>query len=125
MREDEFAKGGVQGEAVDAPSRRQHKHDAGPVQRIAAADELASLFQKVPFACLPMRGVAGVDAKDGADADIGVDVGGTIQRVKDHSVAATVLVAHDGLLVLLRAHDVHLQGKAKSGCEGRWKGGRG
>ena len=56
-----------------------------------------------------------VDSKDRSDIDTGIDVGGTIQRIKDHTVSPLVLVLDDdGLLVLLRHEHRGLARRAKS-----------
>jgi len=55
-----------------------------------------------------------VDSKDGPDRDTTINVGASVEGIKDDTVLAPVLIFDENsVLVLLRDHDRHLVGRSK------------
>mmetsp|Transcript_2190 Transcript_2190/g.5570 ORF Transcript_2190/g.5570 Transcript_2190/m.5570 type:complete len:288 (-) Transcript_2190:489-1352(-) len=112
VRQHKLAHQRVQREAVHALADGQHHDGGGGVQAVAGALEVLAGLAHVDHALLHhlvrvVHGVDGallrglVDAKDGAHADAGVNVGGAVQRVKHHDVVAGVGLLHRHGQVLL------------------------
>ena len=95
MGEEELPDGGVVGEAIDATSRGVDHHRGAAIEDVASGDEVLGGLQEVLHGGgLRQGGPAAVDAEDGADADVDVDVGRTVEGVDAaHGVAVALALA--------------------------------
>jgi len=110
LGENKFPDSRVVREAVNAVADREHYHGRRAVQSVSGRDEVASRLQRGLD-----RGFAEafgflVDAKDGADRDQAVDVGGAVERVEADDVLAALLRLHLDRLPVLLAHE-HARGE--------------
>ena len=80
MGEQKLADRGIEREAVHPLPRRVHQHRARPVHHVAGGDLLAPRLQHVAHRAPALHAHPAVDAEDGADRGIDVDVGGAVER---------------------------------------------
>ena len=123
MRQDEFTEGVFHGEAVDgAAAHGNDELGRGAVHGESGGDELCAVAQNV----LARDSLAGAqdlvgkteNAKDGADGDTGVKIGGAVDGIADDSVAGVwVLVEDDCFLFFFGDEQAHFAGAAHGGDE--------
>lgn len=108
VREAEFAYGCVEGESVDAVSRRVDQHGRRSVDYISGCDLIDARLQEFFLRGFrSYRGEAAVDRKYRADRNVNIDVRGAVERVHADQVFAVVtplLVKQDYIVVLFRCH---------------------
>ena len=124
--EEELADGRVVGEAIDAASGGVDHHGGAAVEHVAGGDEVLGGLQEVFHGGrLRQGGPAAVDAEDGADADVDVDVGRAVEGVDADDVFAVSLALPPSAVVdvqdarLLFGHDAaHLEAGPQDAVEG-------
>ncbi len=89
MGEQKFSHARIQSEAMHALASAEHQHGGRPVENIARPHLLETRlenFLKRHLSRMPRRPAQ--NGKDGADIDVHVNIGGTVQRVKNQNIIA-------------------------------------
>nr|GFC25452.1 hypothetical protein [Tanacetum cinerariifolium] len=102
VRQKKFAQAGLVGKAVDAVAGGVHEHGAGAVNDVAGRYLVGAALEAVGYGTWPAGGRnAAVDAENGADADIDVNIARPVERVDGHYVLALVIAGLNHVIVLL------------------------
>ena len=112
MRQQELADGRIEREAVHALSRRVDQHRARAVHDVPRGDLLAARLEHVGHGAAAFHAHPAIDAEDGADRGVDVDVGGAVEGIEEHGVLADGVFGRDrdDLFVFFRAHHAHPAG---------------
>src|SRR5690606_5738272 len=84
----------VEGKHVCAVAGAQHQQSGRTIQHIAGGDLFAAVLQVGGFVGRIVAGVGLQNGKDGADGDVDVNVGRTVQRVKQHQEFTVRVAGH-------------------------------
>ena len=120
--EQKLAYGLVQRKALHPVARTIDQHRAGAVEDVSRRDNAPPRLQAILYrARRPFGRFSAHNVKDRADAHRIVDVGRSVQRVKEHHVPAAGVLLWDGDDVgdLLRAHDGQAPGELVEAHDGR------
>lgn len=104
MGEDELPEGRVESEPIQTLAGGDDEVGRGGVHAVPGDNHLRAAAKDVA----QTTGGAfldPVDAKDGADRDPGVEVGGPVDRIAGHAVLAVDTLDYDGLFLLFRDDD--------------------
>ncbi len=109
VRQQELADRRIECEAVDTLPRRVDQHRARPVHHVARRDLLASGLKHVCRGAAPLHADSPVDAEDGPNRGIDVDVGRAVEGIEQHRILAHAVLCRnrDDVLVFLRSHHTH------------------
>mmetsp|Transcript_17531 Transcript_17531/g.44460 ORF Transcript_17531/g.44460 Transcript_17531/m.44460 type:complete len:311 (+) Transcript_17531:201-1133(+) len=113
--EDELADAGVVGEDVDAFAKSEDHLGRGAVHAVARGHEFRAGLQDILDRRL-LVDIALVNAENGADGHVAVDVARAVERIEDGAVLAVGAVDNDHVLDLLRHHDANL-GRVLEGAD--------
>src|SRR6185503_2268146 len=80
MREQEFADGGIEREAVHALAGRVDQHCARPIQDVAGGDLRAPGLQAIVERARTAPRLAAMNRKERADGDVDADVARAVER---------------------------------------------
>src|SRR5690606_26332151 len=84
----------VEGKHVRAITGAQHQQSGRAIQHITGGDLFAAMLQVGGFVGRIVAGVGLQNGKDGADGDVDVNVGRTVQRVKQHQEFTVRVTGH-------------------------------
>ena len=106
MRQEKFADGGIKREPVHALSGRVDEHRAGAVDNISRSDLLVARLEAILERALSRLRQPAIDAEDGADGNVRVDVRGAVQRiVEKHVLSVRILIGNvKDVLIFLGCH---------------------
>src|SRR6185437_2176160 len=108
MAQREFPDARIEGKPVDTATRRVDQHGRGAIDDIAGGDLVTTGLQKIGLGTgLPLFARAPVNAKDGADAHVDVDIAAAVQRIEQTDIFGIVadIIVKDHAVVELFAAD--------------------
>jgi hypothetical protein len=104
--EQELADGRIESKPRNALTGGVHQHGARAVDHIARRDLLAARLEHIGFGSPALCGHPAIDAEDGADGTVDIDVRRAIEGIVQHRVLPSRILIRDrdDLFVLLRRH---------------------
>ena len=107
MRKKKFTNGGIHRESVYSGSSGVNQHGGGAVKDVTRDDLLCSFLEEILIAeRFAKRSDPAVNAKNGSDGDIDVNVGAAIQRIDYHHILSllSLVMAEDVIVLFFRAN---------------------